>query len=112
MSVGRKTKTTRGQSWYSRHTPKKRWHRVLIISGGSLLAIIIAFQLAWPAERGLPLARVADQSLVLADYEAMASVIVDKFGKSEVELKIGGDKTIKVALKDTGAEPNTEKMIE
>lgn len=112
MSVGRKTKTTRGQSWYSRHTPKKRWYRVLIISGGGLLAIIIAFQLAWPAERGLPLAGVADRPLALADYEAMASAIVDKFGKSEMELKVGNDKTVKVALKDTGAEPNTEKMIE
>lgn len=112
MSVGRKKKTKGAVSWYRRHMPARRWQRVLFLSGGVVVAVVIALQLAWPADRGLPLARVGDQPLSLANYEAMASVIVDKFNKSEVELKVGGDKSMKVALKDTGAEPNTEKMID
>lgn len=112
MSVGRKKKTKRGESWYRRHMPAKRWQRIVILVGVSLFAIVVAFQLSWPVDRGLPLARIGDQSAALADYEEMASVIVDKFSQSEVELKVGDDKSVKTALRDTGAEPNTEKMIE
>lgn len=112
MSAGRKKKTKASESWYRRHMPAKRWQRVAIWASAGILVVVIAFQLAWPADRGLPLARVGGQSLSLASFDEMASVIVDQFDKSSVELKVGDDKTLTVKLKDIGAEPNTEKMIE
>lgn len=110
MSVGRRTR--KKKSWYLQHMPKRRWQRVLLLSGSAATAVIIAFQLSWPVDRALPLARAGDQPLALADYEEMARVIVDEFNTSEVELKVGNDKSVKFSLKDIGAEPNTEKMIE
>jgi len=112
MSVGRKKKTKMNESWYRRHMPAKRWQRVAIWVSAGILLVVIAFQFAWPTDRGLPLARVGGQSLSLASFDEMASVIVDQFDKSSVELKVGDDKTLAVKLKDIGAEPNTEKMIE
>lgn len=85
---------------------------MLLLSGSAIIAVVIAFQLSWPADRALPLARAGDRWLMLADYEEMARVVVDKFHASEVELKVGNDKSVTFALKDIGAEPNTEKMIE
>lgn len=112
MSVGRKRKPKASESWYRRHMPPKRWQRVAIWCAAGVFAVVIVFQLVWPADRGLPLARVGNQVLSLASFDEMASVIVDQFDKSSIELKVGDDKTIAVKLKDAGAEPNTEKMIE
>jgi beta-lactamase class A len=92
--------------------PGKRWQRVLVWVGAGVFVVVVAFQLAWPADRGLPLARVNDKSLALASFDEMASSIVVQFDASRVELKVGDDKSIEVGLKDIGAEPNTEKMIE
>lgn len=113
MSVGRKkAKKAPGGSWYRQHMPGKRWQRGLIWGATAVFVVVVAFQLAWPADRGLPLARAQNQSLALASHEEMANVLTERFSSSEVELKVGMDKTIHVALKDIGAEPDTERMIE
>lgn len=94
------------------YMPRKKWQRISLWSGLAAVAVVIAFQLSWPTDRGLPLARVQNQPLTLASYDEMASVIVAQFDASTLELKVGADKTVSAPLKDAGAEPNTEKMIE
>jgi vancomycin resistance protein YoaR len=122
MSVGRKAKTKKShlkhnaaswiKEWYNAHMPQKRWQRGALWIVFIVLAVVIAGQLAWPSDRGLPLATINGHNMALASHQEMASVLVEEFDKSKLELQVGADKTLEYPLKATGAEPNTEKMIE
>lgn len=76
-----------------------------------MLAVIIVAQLAYPADRGLPLASLSGRSLTLSTHDQMAKAIIDQFDASKLELTIGADKTVEYPLKSAGAEPDTEEMI-
>jgi hypothetical protein len=78
---------------------------------GIILAGIIAFQLAYPSDRGLLLASVAGKSVRFSSHDEMAKVITEAFSSSKVKLAVGNDKSVEFDLKAAGAEPNTEQMI-
>lgn len=92
--------------------PTKKRYRVILLVAFFISAAVIGFQLAYPADRGLPLASLPGKSLTLAHHDAMAKAIADQFDVSKLKLTIGPDKSIEVPLKSAGAESNTEKMIE
>jgi vancomycin resistance protein YoaR len=96
---------------YARFMPKRRRYQVLVWAVVVLAVLIIAAQLLYPRDRGLPLASAAGRSLSLASHETMAKTITDQFDASKLRLTLGRDKSIEYALKSTGAEPNTEEMI-
>jgi hypothetical protein len=96
---------------YSSYMPTKKRHRIFIWAAFFIFTVIIAGQLAYPADRGLPLASVPGQSLRLATHDQMAKAITDQFATSKLKLTIGPDKTIEYSLTSAGAEPDTEEMI-
>lgn len=96
---------------YQTYMPARRSHRILVWSIVLVCFVIICIQLLYPASRGLPLARVGSNSLAMASHETMAKTITDQFEVSKVKLTLGNQKTVEYALKQTGAEPNTEEMI-
>jgi beta-lactamase class A len=115
MAVGPKSKIhtykTQFRTNYYLYMPSKKRYRIAIWIAFFIFATIIAGQLAYPRDRGLPMASVARHSLTLSTHDQMAKVIVDQFETSKLKLTIGPDKTVEASLKSTGAEPNTEEMI-
>jgi hypothetical protein len=96
---------------YLSYMPVKKRHRIFIWVAFCIFAIIIAGQLAYPADRGLPLASIPGKSLRLATHEQMAKAITDEFQAAKIKLTIGPDKSLEYSLKSAGAEPDTEEMI-
>lgn len=89
----------------------KKRYRVLTVTLAAIILAVIATQLFYPQNRGLPLASVAGVSMSQATPGEMAKVITDKFSSSKIKLTIGPDKAVEYPLKTAGAEPNTELMI-
>lgn len=92
--------------------PKQNIRRILAWIGVPLLFIVIALQLLYPHDRGLPLASIAGRSMNLASHDEMAKAIIDQFDKTKVKLAVGSDKSVEFSLKSAGAEPNTESMVD
>jgi hypothetical protein len=86
---------------------KKRYRVFALILAG-IFIVIIAAQLLYPQNRGLPFASIGGVSMPRATSSEIAKVIADKFSSSKVKLTIGSDKTVEYPLKLAGAEPNTE----
>ncbi|MDX2776315.1 peptidoglycan binding domain-containing protein [Streptomyces caniscabiei] len=95
---------------YWERMPEKRRHRIYIWAAFLGISTIVAFQMAYPLDRGLPLANVAGQPVMLASYSDMAKVVSEKFDATKVQLVLG-EKTAEFPIKELGAEPNTDKMV-
>lgn len=102
---------SRVQTTYFSYMPTKKRYRVILLVAFFIFAVVVGFQLAYPADRGLPLASLPGKSLRLAHHDEMAKAITDQFGSTKLKLTIGPDKSVEVLLKSAGAEPDTEKMI-
>ena len=115
MAKAQKTKIqilkTHVSTNYSLYMPAKKRHRIFIWVAFFIFAVIIAGQLAYPADLGLPLAGIPGKSLRLATHEQMAKAITDQFQATKLKLTIGQDKSLEYSLKSAGAEPDTEEMI-
>lgn len=92
--------------------PANKHRRHMLLAASFIVAAVIALQLAYPLDRGLPFASVGGESMRLATHETIAKAITDQFDASKLKLTVGADKTTEFALKKAGAEPNTERMIE
>jgi beta-lactamase class A len=92
--------------------PSGRVRRILFWVLVSLTGAIILLQLLYPQDRGLPFARVADQSLFWAQHDDMAQAITEQFDQTRLRLAVGKDKSVEFLIKSAGAEPNTELMID
>jgi hypothetical protein len=101
----------KNRKWYEKITSFAT-KRVVLWCIAGVVAILLSFQLAYPQDRGLPLATVGGRSMRLATHEDMANAIAEEFDESSMKLAVGKDKSISFALKTAGAEPNTELMIE
>lgn len=114
MATVRKTKKEVG--WFHRNyaafMPQRKLYRVVVWVLATTTCLSVVVQLLYPPHRGLPLAKVANQSLALASHEEMAQVIVEHFDRTKLRLTVGDDKIAEFSLKSAGAEPNTEVMIE
>lgn len=95
---------------YSLYLPKRKTHRWLLLSVCFVLALVIAVQLAYPSDRGLPLASANGVELAYASHDKMAKVITDQFAATKIKLTVG-DKSVIYPLGKAGAVPNTEDMI-
>lgn len=100
---------------------RENWHEkvrrvvmrpAVLLSCGIVVAGIIAFQLAYPSDRGLIFASVAGKSMRLSSHDEMAKAITEAFSSTKVKLTVGTDKSVEFDLKSAGAEPNTERMIQ
>jgi beta-lactamase class A len=107
---------TIGAKWlndsYHLYLPKRKTHRRLFLAVFFVFALIIAVQLAYPADRGLPLANANGVELAYATHDKMAKVVTEQFAASKIKLTVGGDKSVTYPLSATGAVPNTEDMID
>lgn len=110
-----KTSTVPTVQWlharYTKYMPGRKHHRVLLWVVFLFLAIIIAFQLAYPYGRGLPFASVGDTSVRLKSHDELAEIITKQFDATKLKITVGKDKSVEFPLKSAGAEPNTEEMI-
>ena len=95
---------------YWERMPEKRRHRIYVWAAFLGISMAIAFQMAYPLDRGLPLANVAGKPVMLASYSDMAKVVTEKFDATKVRLVLGS-KTSEFPLKALGAEPNTDEMV-
>jgi len=66
--------------------------------------------LAYPSNRGLPLASANGVELAFASHDKMAKTITDQFAVTKIKLTVG-DKSVTYLLGEAGAVPNTEDMI-
>jgi vancomycin resistance protein YoaR len=108
--AARTVKTTIARH-YTAYMPTKKHHRVLVWAVFLFVSISIGIQMAYPLDRGLPLASVQGKSMGMATHNQMAEAVVKAFDASKLKLTIGKDKTIEYPLKLAGAEPDTEQMI-
>jgi beta-lactamase class A len=96
---------------YGRYMPVRKHHRVLIWVVFVFLAVIIAFQLAYPYGRGLLFANVGTTAVRFKSHDELAEIITKQFDASKLKITVGKDKSVEFPLKSAGAEPNTEGMI-
>ena len=101
----------RVQARYDRHMPNKKHHRVLVWVVFFVCAGVIAAQLLYPADRALPLVRVAHQRVAWQNHEQLAHVLDEQFRGTTLKLTVG-DMSTELPLASTGAEPNSEQMID
>src|SRR5690349_2095141 len=97
--------------WYRRFLPSGIKKDVAIKTGVVLVGIVIAVQLLYPYDRGLPFTKLADTSVHMATHARMAEVIAEKFAATKVRLVLDSITSVDFELKQAGAEPNTERMI-
>lgn len=97
--------------WYQRFLPSGIKKDVAIKSGLIVLGVVIAVQLLYPYDRGLPLAKVGGEPVRMAPHDKMAQIITEKFAATKVKLAIDSITAVEFELKQAGAEPNTEAMI-
>lgn len=102
---------TRLKTTYFSYMPTKKHHRIILLGVFFVFAAIVGFQLSYPVDRGLPLSSLPGKSMALRHHDEMAKAVADQFDASKLKLTIGPDKSVEVALKTAGAEPDTEKMI-
>jgi hypothetical protein len=91
--------------------PVKKRHRILIWSAFFGISAIMGWQIAYPPDRGLPLASVNGTMQSNRSYDEMAKAVVEKFDQTKIKLSVAGAKEVEFELKVTGAEPNTDVMI-
>jgi vancomycin resistance protein YoaR len=96
---------------YQLYLPKRKTHRRLLLAVCLVFGIIIAAQLAYPADRALPLASVSGRDMAYATHDSLAKVITEQFSASKIKLTVGGDKSATYLLGVMGAVPNTEDMV-
>lgn len=73
---------------------------------------IVVIQLSYPYNRGLPFAHIAGVSVRHQSPSVIAKVISEKFDATKVKLVLDETVSQEVELKFTGAELNTDRMIE
>ncbi|HEU4715288.1 MAG TPA: serine hydrolase [Candidatus Saccharimonadales bacterium] len=104
-----------GAKWlgdsYRLYLPKRKTHRRLLLAVCFVFGLIIAAQLAYPADRALPFATVNGIDVAYAPHDKLAKVITDQFAASKITLTVGGDKSVTYPLGVMGAVPNTEDMV-
>lgn len=91
--------------------PAKKRHRIIIWVAFLSISAMLGWQIAYPLDRGLPLASINGDSQASRSYDEMAKDIVEKFDQTKIKLSIDGTKEAEFDLKVTGAEPNTDTMI-
>ncbi len=99
------------RSRYATYMPARKHHRVLFWVVFIFIAAVIAFQLAYPYGKGLPLASIGDTAVRFKSHDELAAVITKQFDDTKIKLTVGNDKAVEFPLKSAGAEPNTEEMI-
>lgn len=97
--------------WYYKFASSGIKKDVAIKTGIGFLGVIVAIQLLYPYDRGLPFAAVAGTSVHMATHDKMAEVVTEKFNSTKVNLVISPTISTEFELKAAGAEPNTEAMI-
>ena len=95
---------------YWERMPEKKRHRIYLWAAFLIVSATIAFQMAYPLDRGLPLANVAGKWVTLVSYNDMAKVVAEAFDSTKVRLVLD-KKTAEFSLKELGVEPNTEEMV-
>jgi hypothetical protein len=110
-----KDTTVRAQHIVRRHyrayMPDKKRYRIFVWVAFLSICSVIAGQMLYPPDRGLPLASIAGTSVAWRSYTDTAKVIVEKFDSSKVQLVLG-DKKATYSVKELGAEPNVDEMVE
>jgi len=96
---------------YASYMPSRKHHRVLLWAVFLFFAAVIAFQLAYPYGRGLPLASISGIDVRLKSHDELAEIIAKQFDEAKLKIAVGKDKSVEFPLKSAGAEPNTEEMI-
>jgi hypothetical protein len=91
--------------------PNQKHHRILIWAVFLSLASTIAIQMLYPINKALPLARVANQSVGLMPEVYLAANLNEAFDNTRVVLAVGDSHQKEYSLKQLGAEPNTQNMI-
>jgi len=88
----------------------KPWHVPVYVILCAVVAAIVIAQLAYPPDRGLPLASMAGKSFAFSSSAASIKAVQEQFDRTKIELTIGSDRSATYTLKTAGAEPNTELM--
>lgn len=96
---------------YYRYMPDKKRHRVIAWAVFLSVSAIIAVQMLYPINRALPLARLAGQSVSFVREADLAAQIVAKFDDTRVMLVVDDEHKQEYSLKQLGAEPETQDMI-
>lgn len=100
------------RQYYQVLMPAKKSHRVVLWVAFLVCSAVIAGQLLYPLDRAVPLAFVNDRMVGLSHHNTMAKLLTEQFDMTKVKLTVEGGKSVEYSLKATGAEPNTERMIE
>src|SRR5687768_6508556 len=103
--------TVRMKHHYWNVMPAKKRHRIFIWVAFLSVSAVMGWQIAYPPDRGLPLASINGSIQANRSYDEMAKGIVEKFDQTKITLSVDGVKKLEFDLKVTGAEPNTDTMI-
>jgi len=99
------------QRLYFTYMPKKRRWRTVVVAVVIFLALVIAGQLAYPNDRGLPLAKAGGTNLALASHDEMIKTVTSQFDATKLKLTVGTDKSVTYPLALAGAQLNTETVV-
>lgn len=99
------------QHHYWAFMPAKKHHRIIIWSVFFGVSALLGWQIAYPPDRGLPLASIGGTSQASRSYDEMAKEVITKFDQTKVKLSVAGVKEVEFDLKVMGAEPDTDTMI-
>jgi len=105
-NIARLKHAVKHQSVVKRH----HFHVSFFLIGVTIFSIIVV-QLAYPSDRGLPLARVSGYSMQWKTDTEITKQITDSFKNTKISLKVDDNTELTVPLSKAGAEPNTEAMV-
>lgn len=88
-----------------------RYRRGLLIGFGLFFVVIIALQLLYPPGRGLPLARIGQQSIAYEEQDELSKKIQILFTDTSFTVQLN-DKKVTSRLAEAGAELNMEAMVD
>lgn len=96
---------------YYAFMPDKKHHRVMIWVIFLSISIVLAIQILYPIDRALPLSRIGNEPVGFVQENYLAAKITEQFDKTKLLLTIDDDHKKEVFLKQLGADPNTQAMI-
>ncbi|HJP81661.1 MAG TPA: serine hydrolase [Candidatus Saccharimonadales bacterium] len=96
---------------YRGYMPDKKRHRILLWVAFLFVSTIVAGQMLYPPDRGLPFASISGTSVAWRSYTDTAKVITEKFDNSKLQLVLD-DKKASYSVKELGAEPSIDEMVE
>lgn len=97
--------------YYKTIMPAKKSHRRAVWAAFFVVSGILAIQLLYPLDWAVPFARIGDSRVGFQAHDELAKQFGEKFSKTNVRLR-ANNKVVEYPLKTTGAELNTEKLIE